>query len=246
MRPYYNTRVLAVGLLLTAMLTGCGGGSGGDSGLTNPPPSSQGTYNLQAAMNALVRSGLSANVTLSGNVLINGVSTPFTGTGTYTLSAGTSGTFNRAAALLQTEKISGTVTGGGQSTPYTVSVVNAYDTTTTNFLGRTQSDEIDVAQSPIVFPIAVPNSAPLGTISRYTDQTLSVVLGTTDLSIGILMTTVATPDRQLVQFTYKTYDTNHTLVQTDSLTFSLSSSNVLYFGSAQTQDASGTLTVQAQ
>jgi len=243
MRPHH-TRVLAVVLLLIATLTGCGGGC--DSGMTNPPPSSQGTYNLQAAVTALVRSGLSANVTLSGNVLINGVSTPFTGTGTYTLSAGTSGTFNRAAALLQAEKISGTVTGGGQSSPYAVSVVNAYDTTTTNFLGRTQSDEIDVAQSPIVFPISVPNSAPLGTISRYTDQTLSVVLGTTDLSIGTLFTTVPTPDRQLVQFTYKTYDTNHTLVQTDSLTFSLSSSNVLYFASAQTQDSSGTLTVQAQ
>ena len=45
-------------------------------------PATEGSYNLQAAMAALIRSGLSANVKLSGTAIVNGTSKPFTGTGT--------------------------------------------------------------------------------------------------------------------------------------------------------------------
>jgi hypothetical protein len=81
-----------------------------------PPP--QGSYNLEAAMEALIKSGLSANVSLSGTAIVNGTSNPFTGTGSLTLSPGVGGMFNGTMAQLQTQSITGTVTVAGQTSPY--------------------------------------------------------------------------------------------------------------------------------
>jgi hypothetical protein len=126
-------------------VSACGSGGNG-----NPTPSPQGSYDLQAAMAALVKSGLSANVNLSGTAIVNGTSNPFTGTGTLTLSPGVSGMFNGTMAQLQTESISGTVTVAGQSSPYGSSIVNAYEPAATAVAGDSQSTEFDVAQAPPV------------------------------------------------------------------------------------------------
>ncbi len=244
MFPLYRARRAAAIMLAAATLTACGGGDG----MSDPTPAPQASYDLQAGMTALVKSGLSVNVTLSGTVIVNGTSTPFTGTGTFTLSAGVRGTFNRVPALLQTESITGTVTAGTQSSPYNFSVVNAYDTAGVTFLGASQSNEFDVAQSPILLPMALsPTETPLGTISRYTDETLSVVLGTTDVTANTLAvaSTVQTNGQQFVELNYKTYDSNHALVQTDSISYGLTAESTLKFYSAASQNAAGTLSVSA-
>src|SRR6202035_5222568 len=102
-------------------------------------PSPQGSYDLQAAMAALVKSGLSANVNLSGTAIVNGTSNPFTGTGTLTLSPGVSGMFNGTMAQLQTQSISGTVTVAGQTSSYSSSIVNPYEPATAAVAGDSRS-----------------------------------------------------------------------------------------------------------
>jgi hypothetical protein len=193
-------------------------------------------------MGAVVRSGLSARVTLSGSALGG-----LTGTGTFDLSSATAGTFNGTAALLQTEGISGSLTAPGQSLPFGTSVTKAYDSAGTAFLGERQLNEFDVAQSPILFPTTVVTTAvPLGTISRYTDASSSVVLGTTDMTVAVELIPVDPGSPEVVRFTYKIYDANHALVQTNTFSYLLTADSVLSFHSASVDDAHGTLSITLQ
>ena len=149
--------------------------------------------------------------------------------------------------MLQTETISGTVAVAGQSAPYSTTVVSAYDGTTGGLLGESQSHEFDVASAPISFPTTVgPSAVVLGTLSRYTDDTQSVVLGTIQISVGILLATVDGRGNEVIQFTYKVYDNTQTLVETDNLNYFLSEDSVLDFYSYTAQSASGTLSVTPQ
>jgi len=236
-----NAKGPTAGVLAALLLSACGGGSG------NPTPSPQGSYDLQAAMVALVKSGLSANVNLSGTAIVNGTSNPFTGTGTLTLSPGVSGMFNGMMAQLQTESISGTVTVAGQTSPYSSSVVNAFEPATAAIAGDSQGSEFDVAQAPIIIPAVVGTSLTmLGTLSRYSDSTLSVALGTVQVSTAVTLVPVDPGSPEVVQFTYKVYNTNQALVETDTVSYNLTENNLLSLNSATTQNATGTLTVMPQ
>jgi hypothetical protein len=156
-----NAKGPTAGVLAALLLSACGGGSG------NPTPSPQGSYDLQVAMVALVESGLSANVNLSGTAIVNDTSNPFTGTGTLTLSPGVSGTFNGMMAQLQTESISGTVTVAGRTSPYNSSVMSAYEPASAAIEGESQSTEFDVAQQPIMIPTVVGTSVTMVPIVSY-------------------------------------------------------------------------------
>ena len=216
--------------------------------------SPQGSYDLQVALAGLVASGESTPVNLSGTAVVSGSPQTFTGTGTFTFGPGTSGLFDGATAVLQSEGISGTVTAAGQTIPFSTSVVNAYDPAVGAIAGQsqpqtqTQSGEYDVAQSPIVIPTTVgPAPMLLGTLNRYTDSTLSVPIGTVRLSANILAAPVDPGSIEVVQFTYDIYDANHTLVETDTYSFNLSEASApLQFNAAVTQTASGNLTVTAR
>ena len=237
-----NAKNPAVGVLAALFLSACGGGS---SAYPTPPP--QGSYDLQAAMAALVDNGLSTNVNLSGTAIVNGTSNSFTGTGTLTLSPGASGMFNGTVAQLQTQSISGTVTVAGQTVPYSSSVVNAYEPSTAAIAGESQGTEFDVAQQPIMIPTMVGTSVTLlGTLSRYSDSTLSIALGTVQVSIAVTLIPVDPGSNEVVQFTYKVFDTSQALVETDTISYVLAENSVLSFNSAATMSASGTLTVSPQ
>jgi hypothetical protein len=240
----HNAKSPTAGVLAALLLSACGGG-GGSNG--NPTPSPQGSYNLQAAMGALVNSGLSANVSLSGTAIVNGTSNPFTGMGTLTLSPGASGTFNGTMAQLQTQSISGTVTASGQTSPYSFSVVNAYEPATAAVVGESQSTEFDVSQAPIAIPTTVGTSVTiLGTMSRYSDSTLSIALGTVQVSVAVTLIPVDPGSSEVVQFTYKVYNANQALVETDTVSYNLTENNLLSLNSAATQSTSGTLTIMPQ
>ncbi len=228
-----------------AFMLAAGGGGGGTAGVPSGPPA--GSYDLQTAMAAYVRSAASVNVTLSGTVVANGTAVPFSGTGVLVQSAGTNGTFNGGAALLQSTSISGTTTAGGQSAPYGTSVVDAYDAATTAILGESQSSEVDVASAPILIPSAVGTSAvALGTLSRYTDNTLSVVLGTEQISVAVTRVPVDPASPEVVQFTFKIYDANQVLTETDTQSYLLTATGALSFYGGSANAAAGTLTVTAQ
>jgi hypothetical protein len=226
---------------LALIVSACGGSGNGAVG----PPG--GSYDLQTAMAAFVKTSTSVPVNLSGSVTANGTSVPFTGTGTLKQSAGVAGTFNGAPALLQTTSISGTVTAAGQSAPYSTSVVDAYDGSTAAILGESQSSEFDVASAPIMIPSAVGTSAMvLGTLSRYADSTQSVVLGTTQISVAVTQSPVDPGSQEVVQFTFKIYDTSQTLAETDTESHFLTADGVLSFDTGTANTASGTVTVTAQ
>ena len=240
----HHAKSPAAGVLAALLLSACGSG-GGNTGYPRPVP--QGSYDLHAAMAALVESGLSTNVNLSGTAIVNGTSNPFTGTGTLTVSPGVGGMFNGTLAQLQTQSISGTVTVAGRASPYGSSVVNAYEPATTAIVGESQSTEFDVAQQPIVIPTVVGTSVTmLGTLSRYSDSTLSVAPGTVQVSVAVKLIPVDPGSNEVVQFTYKVFDTSQALVETDTISYVLSENNLLLFDSAATQSASGTLTVMPQ
>ena len=243
---HYSTKRSAISVVATLALTACGGGGGSGLGGTNSTDPPAGSYDLHAATAALVKSGLSVNVNLSGTAIANGTSNSFTGTGTLSLSPGANGTFNGMTAQTQTETISGTLTVAGQSAPYTSTVVDAYDSTAA-FLGESSSSEFDVASAPITIPTTVATSATeLGTLSRYKDSTRSVVLGTTQVSVVLSLAAATTGAAEVVQFTYKIYDSQQALVETDTFSYNLSESSTLTLNSATVQNSSGSLTATPQ
>jgi hypothetical protein len=232
--------IASVGLALA----GCGGGGGNGNAVPPPPPAN---FNMQTGIANMVAHGLTANVSLSGSVNVNGTSTPFTGSGTYTRSAAVNGTFNGAVALAQTQTISGTVTAAGQSSPYSASVTDYYATGNSAFLGEVAANEYDVAQAPFQYPgmIVGGSAGTLGTVSRYTDNTMSVSLGTVQVSYTVQAP--VDPGSPIgITLTDKIYDAQNALLETDVTNFTMTSSNVISFVSASAQRQSGTITVTAQ
>jgi hypothetical protein len=230
--------------MITATLVACGGSNGGSGGMSPPPAA---TYNLQAGIANMVAMGLTANVSLSGSVTTNGVSTPFTGTGTYTLSKGSSATFNGTAASAQMESLSGTITAAGQSSPLSTSVTNYYATSSSAFLGQDEGTEFDVAQTPFDWPTSITGASggPLGTVLRYTDKTMSVSIGKADVTYSVL--SPVDPGSQIgITLTTKIYDGQTNLVETDTTKYTMTSANVISFAGATAQSSSGSLTVTTQ
>lgn len=195
----------------------------------------------------MVSNGLNANVGLGGTVTANGVSTTFTGSGTFTRPPAVSATFNGNAALSQITAVAGSITAAGQTSPYSTSVTDYYASSDGAFLGEVSASEFDVAQAPILFPTMVlgGSSGTLGTLSRYTDSTMSVSLGTAQVSYFV-MAPVDPGSPIGVAVTIKVYDPQNTLLETDVTNYTMTSSNVISLAGASAQNQSGTLTVTVQ
>jgi hypothetical protein len=202
---------------------------------------------LQTGIANMVTNGLSANVALSGTASVNGVSHTFTGSGTFTRAPGVSATFNATLASSQMTTVAGTITVAGQASPYSTSVTDYYASSGSALLGEVSGSEYDVAQAPIVFPtmVVAGSSETLGTLSRYTDSTMSVLLGTAQVSYSA--TAPVDPGSPIgVAVTTKIYDTQNTLIETDVTNYTMTSSNVISLSAASAQTQSGMLTVTVQ
>jgi hypothetical protein len=236
----------AMGTLTALLLSGCGGGGGGGAALTPGPPPA-GSYDLQKGWAALITTGLTTTVSLSGTAIANGSTYAFTGTGTYTVGAAASGTFNGATVELQSESLSGTVTVSGLTTPVTTTGTNAFEPGTSAILGQISGAEYDVAGAPLAIPASI-GTAPvtLGSLIRYTDSTLSVPEGTVQVSVAVTQVPVDTGSSEVVRFTFTTYDASHALISTDTYDYLLTEGSVLTFHGAGSQTAQGTLTVTPQ
>lgn len=229
---------------LTLALAACGGSGSGGNGNTIGVGSS---FNLQAGIANMVTHGLTASVSLTGSVVVNGASTPVTGSGTFALSAGVSGTFKGSAATSQVQTLSGTATAAGQSLPVSQSVTDYYATSSSDFLGEVESTEYDVAQAPFQYPTSIEggSSGTLGTVLRYTDSTMSVSLGNAQTTYSVTAPTT-TGGPVGITITVKIYDTANALVETDVRNYTMTSSNVISFVSESAQAQQGTLTATAQ
>jgi len=230
----------AILLPLAASLAACGGGGGGDS--LAPGPSN--TYNIAAGVSGLVTHGMTANLAASGTLTVNGAPLPLTGTGTLSLAPATAGTFNGATVQTQAVSITVTVVAGGQSASTSSTVADYYDPTTFALLGETSAGEYDVAQTPITFPTMVTpgSSGTLGTLSRYSDSTQGVSLGTATISY-VVKAPVDASAPAVVELTNAIYDTHGALVGTEVRDYSLTTANVMLLVSSTVQKGTDTLTV---
>ncbi len=224
----------------TLLLAACGSG---DVRMTPM----QSAFDMQAAVANMVAHGLSTNVSLDGSLIANGTSRTFTGSGTLVLSPAVNATFNGNNALMQRQSISGTVSAGGQGSPYSASVKTYYTPSNSAYLGEVDNVEYDVASTPFEYPTSVVSGSAgvLGTVIRYTDDTMSVSLGTAQVSYSALTPPDGGTSIQIT-ITTKIYDTVSNLTETDATTYDMNASNLLSFRSASVQNQSGTLTVTAQ
>jgi hypothetical protein len=232
-----------IAVCFAILISACGGGNNPAAPMPPPPAN----FDLQAGIAKMVANGLSSNVALSGTVIINGVSTAFTGSGTFTRPPAVSATFNGTAALSQTTTVAGSITAAGQTSPYSTSVTDYYASSDSALLGEVSSSEYDVAQAPISFPTTATggSSGTLGTLSRYTDSTMSVSLGTAQVSYSLL--TPVDPGSPIgIVVTIKIYDTQNTIIETDVTNYTMTSSNVISLSGASSQNQSGMLKVTVQ
>jgi hypothetical protein len=223
-------------LALAALgLGACGGGGSADQAAK---------YNLLAGYTSLVTNGLSSNVTLSGNVVVAGASTPFTGTGTLNMAPSVTATFNGTTGISQAVDIAGSVTANGQSSNIGSSVVNYYSSGVLTMLGAATATEFEVAETAFNYPTTLTTSCSgtLGVLDRYSDNTMSVPMGTVRVTYSC-SAPATTGGPLTVQFTDKIYDAVGALAETDVTTYTLTSTNVMAFVSATTQNASGNLSV---
>jgi hypothetical protein len=239
-----STTFAAVAGIFAIALTACGGGGG--SGSAAPPPAT--TYDLQTGISNLVSQGVTVNLALSGTVTISGAMVSVTGTGTLTYAPSVAATFNNTAAASQTQTLSGTITANGQSGALgPSSVVDYYASGTDAFLGETAATEYDAAQTSFTYPTMVVggSAGTLGTISRYSDSTMSVPLGTTEVTYAV--TAPVDPGSPvLVKLTNQIKDAQGSVTETDVTSYDLSSAGILTFVSASAQTAQGTVLATAQ
>ena len=89
------------------------------------------------------------------------------------------------------------------------------------------------------------SSGTLGTLSRYTDSTMSVSLG--DAQVSYLVMAPVDPGSPIsVAVTTKIYDTQNALIETDVTNYTMTSSSVISLSAASAQNQSGTLSATAQ
>jgi hypothetical protein len=89
------------------------------------------------------------------------------------------------------------------------------------------------------------SSGTLGTLSRYTNSTMSVSLGTVQVSYLVLAP--VDPGSPIgIEVTTKIYDTQNTLIETDVTDYTMTTSNVISLSGATAQNQSGMIKVTAQ
>ena len=82
----------------------------------------------------------------------------------------------------------------------------------------------------------------MGTLTRYTDSTMSVSLGTAQVSYSV-MAPVDPGSPISVAVTTQIFDTSNMLIETDVMNYTMSSSNVISLSGASAQGSSGTVTI---
>ena len=210
------------------VLSACGGGNSGAGAGSAAPVA----FNLGAAVANLSSAGLSANLTISGTV--NGVTV--SGTAALTDDPAVADTFNGVVGRAQTTQVSGTIIVNGQSSPYSATTVS-YEDPNYATLGMSSSAEYDVAQSPLSLPssVSIGGSASLGTLSRYSDSTKSVSLGTIDASYSA-KADPANSGAVIFSIVHQTYDTAHTLTVTDQTNYVVTAAGAISFQSASVKE----------
>lgn len=211
---YLNKKTLIL-LTISAALTACGGGGGG--GGSSGPVASTNTFNLQSAYTSLTSSGWSKTFTITG-----------TCSGTIAITAGavnTSTTFESASALSGTTV---TTSSFSNCTPSS-SADTETKYTDSNYIPLGYSVlggkyAVYTATPTLPTTIRVGDTAVIGTLNRYTNNTKSTSAGTQIESFVVEADTATTA---IINVVSKYYSSSNVLESTEQDRYRIDSNNRL-------------------
>jgi hypothetical protein len=164
--------------LLLMSLAACGGGGSASEGTTTLVPSVA-TFSIDAAYKKNITT--SKNLTWSLSGIVNGLAVSGSGTLNETYVSGT--TFNGLVAQLRTSAFNGTLSGQGQSAPYTQTERTYYDSLI-RFIGSSGSAGVTYANTILgTLPTAakIGDQGNLSTTTSYSNAAKTTVLGSSNV-----------------------------------------------------------------
>ncbi|TXT26839.1 MAG: hypothetical protein FD134_366 [Gallionellaceae bacterium] len=220
------TNRIALTLLASALVTGCGSGGGGGAAAPAGPVASTLTFPLQSAYKTYTANGETRNFTVSGSCSGSGsltsapATTPATFEGVPALSAATTITMSLSAPCAPS--------GAATSTDY-------YDSNYTP-LGSVGVDYGVYSALNIPLSVTVGGTAIVGTENLYSNSTKTVGAGRQDISYVIEADTSTTA---IVNLISKYYDAAGILTATEQGRYRITSVGALVRVSGDIQYASG-------
>lgn len=200
-------------LVLVSSLIACGGGSGGSSSPSGPVVSNE-TFQVKTAYNNSLLDTGTTSFRASGNYVTGGNTYPVTGSGSTTLGALTSSSFQGTPGYSKTSVITGSVTINGQTRPL-ASTSTQYVDLNYNPLGNSGDEFTEVTTSnPVPVTAKVNDTGNWYQANRYTNSSKNTLLGTRSVSFALLpdtattaILTIITIDKNTQGTTTSTYTT---------------------------------------
>ncbi len=232
--PFRNISQTFCPIALMTMLSACGGGGGGSSSSSSTPASA--TFPIAQAYASQISNGFSNSVKITGSV--NGTS--YTGSGTFTVSPATAGTFEKQSGLANTITLTATVTVSG--------VTQAINTSDTSYSDSNYNPLGDIdaggAYTVVTNFSALPTTAHVndtGSISNsttYTDNTKTTIDSTTVETYVIEPDTTTSAIYDVIDKSYN----GSVLTETTHERYRVTTSGAVSFVSLDFQNADGSET----
>jgi len=174
-----NKFKLSIATALLSLLTACGGGGGGVSG----PVASTASFPLDKVMANILTTPSTSNVTVSGNLSINGAkATAVNGSGPQTFSSLSAGTFEGMPAQKQTTTFIVNLVGKDVSLPLNEKTYSWVDSNGKPLGESSENPDDDytvvTSVSPLPTAAKINDTGILWTANRYADSKKANLYGT--------------------------------------------------------------------
>lgn len=170
--------ILAISVI--AALAACGGGGGGGDTAVAPVATVK-TFDLKSTYVNYLQSSSSRTFSLVGNS--SGVAV--TGSGSVTIGSLQSSTFAGVPALSKTLTLSGTVSGNGQTVPYSASQQGYYDTNYTPLGSSSGAYSVVTSLSALPTAAKINDAGSFLTLTSYPSSAKAYVTGTSTTSYSL-------------------------------------------------------------
>lgn len=192
--------------LFAILLTACGGGGGGGGAAS--PVASPSSFSAVTVFANQINNGYTKNFAITGTQVVGGDTYNVTGTGSVTVSPAVNTVFEGQSALQNTSTVNGTITVNGISAPVS-DTSQSYSSSSYVPLGESNG-EYWVVQGIATIPstVIVGDAGAIGTYTRYTDSSKTVVLGTAQVSYSVEADTATTA---IINVTLQEYDGTNVL-----------------------------------
>ena len=198
---FAHLRRYAVATVVTLALAACGGGGSESPVSSTLPPgtSAATTFPLAAAMVHFLKEAKSTPFSVTGTASGNGQALALTGSGT-SVESNTTGTFNGAAAIVKTIRVTGTLESRGTMVPLGDTTTTQYFDSNYKPLGALSSFGYCVysAQTALPATIRIGDSGAYYASSCYTNSARTTLLDTSTVSYALESATNTTANFKLV------------------------------------------------